>query len=143
MNNIGSNRVFCVALSKNKVEQDAGISYLDVVKKKSMYFYPVGPGWPSKPPNYIAFRIDGKLLSIHHVKKYKIVTDLHDYIKELPSKIDDPLYLFWLDKPFGPEGIKKNGKIYVKGHIWFELDTIFTSGTIKEAQEKTKNREGG
>lgn len=142
MDNIESNRVFCVALSKEKAVGDARISYLDIVKKKRMYFYNVGKKWPTPPPNYIAFRTDGKLLSIHYVIKYDIVDNLHKYIPEIPNRKYDPLYLLWLDKPFGPAEVRKNGNIYVSGHVWFELDTIFTSKTIKDAQEKTRKREG-
>jgi len=142
MDNVESNKVFCVALSRDKAVGSHRISFLEVVTKKKKYFYPVGKGWPSPPPTYIAFRIDAKLLSIHYVKKYDIVTNFHKYIPEIPSEEFDPFYLLWLDTPFGPKKEVKNGNIYANQHLWFMIDTIFTSKTIKEARDKTKRRPG-
>jgi len=140
MQNKESNKVFCVALSRKLAGNGkAKITFLDIVTKRKKYFYPVGKGWPSPPPNYIAFRIGGKLLSIHYIKSFKIVTNLHKYIKEIPKYEYDPLYLLELDKPFFPDNVV-NGKIFANGHIWFMLDTIFTSKSIKEARDKTKKR---
>ena len=50
--------------------------FIDVVEKHRQYFHPVGGSYPAEPPNYIAFRYDKLLQSIHHVDGYEIITDL-------------------------------------------------------------------
>jgi hypothetical protein len=66
-----SNRVFVVSLGGKG--DGWKITYRDVVEQKNQYFFPVGSRWPDPPPNYLAFRYDGNLQSIHHVKSYATV----------------------------------------------------------------------
>src|SRR5262245_47470533 len=54
MQNQTSNLVYVVSLSND--EGPPGISFIDVVKKHSKYFHPIGGtggGWPFEPPNYL------------------------------------------------------------------------------------------
>jgi len=139
MQDRNSNKVFCVALGSGKPEYSK-LSWIDIVKKKRRYFYPVAKGWPTDPPNYIAFRYYGKLQSIHHVDDYEIVTKMYEH---LPVKKEewDPTFLLKLGKPFKPAREVKNGNIYPKQHLWFDLDTVFTCKTIQEARDLTQKRE--
>jgi len=138
---IKSNLVFCVSLGHDKPD-GSHISWIDIVEKKHKYFYPVGSGWPSEPPNYLAFRYYGKLQSIHHIEDYEIVEQLHERIPEIDAdRKEDLHYVLKLGPAFKPEKEVKNGKIWTNAHYWCMLDTLFTCKTIREARDLTKNRE--
>lgn len=119
--NLISNKVFCVALNDENFE---------IVMEKNRYGYPLRKGWPHDPPNYIAFRREGKLHSLHHVDGYKI--------EESPQ---GPRVKLLLDKPFKPTSEVKNGNIYGNQHLWFDLDTVFTCQSIQEARDLTQKRQ--
>jgi hypothetical protein len=143
MQNVDSNRVYVVSLGKDKVVPDSDITWRDIVLNDKKYYHPVGGskgGWPVEPPNYIAFRYDGKLQSIHHIEKYEVMNDLSKHF-EIP-KDTETRYLYHL----GPaiklahevrtgEGIRRCQR------VWAALDLLLTSQTIEEARDKTKERE--
>jgi hypothetical protein len=65
MQQIDSNWVYVVSL-ENGIPTGWSISWRDIIGKKSQYFHPIGGstgGWPPEPPNYIAFRYDGKTIT--------------------------------------------------------------------------------
>jgi len=140
---VKSNIAYCVSLGSGTPKWSK-ISWIDIVKKKHMYFFPVGyGGWRAEPPNYMAFRYYGKLQSIHHVEDYKIVEHLHSDIPEIKDEPDDALmYLLKLGPAFKPEKEVKNGNIYPQGRYECMLDTLFTCKTVKEARVLTKKRLG-
>lgn len=134
-----SNMVYCVVLSSEKLKWSR-LSYIDIVRGKRRYFYPVGyGGYPKEPPNYIAFRYGGELQSIHHVDGYEIVTKMY---KHLPVDKEewDPTFLLKLGPPFRPNKQVKNGKIWRNARLWCMLDTLFTCRTIRGARDLTKKR---
>jgi hypothetical protein len=83
MRNLHDNRVYVVSLSTDKSE--AGVSYIDVVRKLGVYWYPVGGrgGWPKTPYNYMGFRYHGQLQSVHHVDESVVVSDLSEAVEEV------------------------------------------------------------
>jgi hypothetical protein len=139
MQDRNSNKVFCVVLGSDKPEWSK-LSWKEIVEKERKYFYPVSKKWPPDPPNYIAFRYDGKLQSIHHVEKYEVVTKMYEHLP-VDKEEWEPFFLLTLGKPFKPSSEVKNGNIYPQQHLWFDLDTVFTSRTIEEARDITKERE--
>ena len=65
MINRDSNKVYVVSIAQGNPE-NCSITWRDIVKKKNKYFHPKGgKGYIKNPPNYIAFRYDGRLQSIH------------------------------------------------------------------------------
>jgi hypothetical protein len=138
-----SNWVYVVSLSlSERIPSWSKLSWRDMVVKKEHYFYPNEKNWPKIPPNYIAFRYDGKLQSIHHVKKYEVVQDVHKYIPEIKRWKLQNYYLLWLGPKFEPRKELPNGNIWSNGRFWCLLDTLFTSKTIAEAIEISKKRVG-
>ncbi len=151
--NKDTNWVYVVSLGKGNVElSDATgehrrfeLTWIDVVKKYNMYFCPIGGtrgSWPREPLNYIAFRYDGKLQSIHHIEGYKIVDELHSYIPEIPyTKMDVKHYLYELGPEIKPiKEVKTGDRIRMNNRVWAQIDTLLTSDTISEAYEISKNR---
>ena len=119
-------------------------SFVDVVEKHRKYFHPVGGGrggWPVEPPNYLGFRYDGHLKSIHHVKSYRIVDDLAEYFPDQPSEKRDPRVLYELGPPICRAKPMRVGARLYAARRWCFIDTLLTSGTLAEALEATRKRE--
>ena len=134
-----SNWVYVVSLGSG-TPTDWDISWIDIVKKKLAYFHPVGGSWPKQPLNYIAFRYNGRLQSIHHVEKSEVFQDPHDKFSEIPSVKWAPHFLYKLGPDFAPSREIKTGNIYPSGRVWCMLDTLFTSHTISQARDISKKR---
>lgn len=138
-----SNMVYVVALGAKKPD-NCIISWIDIVKKYRKYFCPVGKnGWPKEPPNYIAFRYNGQLQSIHHIEGYNVTRNLHDEIPEMPDKEEKlDSFIFELGPAITPKKMVKTGKIYRNGRVWAMLDTLLTCDTISDARDLTQKRLG-
>ena len=135
-----SNWVYVVSLGSGNPE-GCSISWIDIVNKCGRYFHPVGgKGWPKEPPNYIAFRYDGKLQSIHHIEDYVVSKNMHDEIKEMPDEEWDNHFVYKLGPAIKPPKEVKTGNIYPSGRVWAMIDTLFTSETISDARDISKER---
>lgn len=136
-----SNWVYVVSLSTANPD-NCKLSWIDIVKKKKLYFHPLAiNGWPKEPPNYIAFRYNGKLQSIHHIEGYVITKNLHTEIPEMPDKEENcNFFVYELGCEIIPNRTVKTGKIYASGRKWAMLDTLLTSNTIAEACNISKER---
>ena len=145
MQKIDSNRVYVVALGKGTAP-NSNVLWRDIVNKHSKYFHPIGGskgGWPIEPPNYIAFRYEGKLQSIHHIDEYEVITDPSSFF-EIPKDTWDgqPHYLYHLGPAIKPAyEVKAGEKITMNIRVWAALDLLLTCQTIQEARDKTKERE--
>ena len=142
MRNWYDNWVYVVALNRRMF--GGTTSFVDVVEKHRKYFHPVGGGpggWPVEPPNYLGFRYDGHLKSIHHVKSYRVVDDLAEYFPDQPSEKQDPLVLYELGPPICPAKPMRVGARLHAARRWCFIDTLLTSDTLAEALEATRKRE--
>ena len=144
MQKIDSNRVYVVSLA-NGNPPGWNISWKDIVNLFGKYFHPVGGGkggWPVEPPNYIAFRYDGKLQSIHHIDKYDVFTDPSTYFPKVPKENWVHHYLYHLGPAILPSHETKTGvRITRNMRVWAMLDLLLTSKTIEQARDRTKLRE--
>lgn len=136
-----SNWVYVVSLSTEKPE-NCDLTWVELVEKKMKYFHPFGiNGWPKEPPNYIGFRYEGRLQSIHHIESYSITRNIHDEIEEMPNVEDEyEHFVYSLGKPIKPSTVVKTGKIYASGRKWAMIDTLLTANTIHEASEISRQR---
>lgn len=134
-----SNWVYVVSLNGNFVR---GLSFIDVVKKRRRYFHRIGVnGWPKEPPNYLGFRYDGKLQSIHHVEKTEVIDNFHEHFPEAPDKKQKvQLFLYHLGKPIKPNKDVRTGKIWTNGRHKVMIDLLLTSKSVEEAFRKSKLR---
>ena len=142
MQNQDSNWVYVVSLNR---ETFGGVtSFVDVVEKHRKYFHPVGGGasrWPTEPPNYIAFRYDGHLQSIHHVDDYEVITDFGSFFPDQPSEeLEEQYFLYYLGPPIRPAKPTRVGARWRAARHWCFIDTLLTSDTVAEALEATKER---
>lgn len=141
MQRVNSNWVYVVSLSK-VCPEGCDFTYVDIVKKFKKYFHPCGiSGWPKEPPNYIAFRYDGKLQSIHFIEKYAVTSNLHDEIKAMPDYEEEcDYFVYRLGPAIIPQSEVRTGNIYRNGRVWAMLDTLLTCDTISEARDLSYQR---
>jgi hypothetical protein len=103
-------------------------------------------GWPAIPPNYLGFRYQGKLQSIHHVNDYELVEDFAPFFPEINQKKWQPennaesYFLYTLGPAIRPPHEIKNGGIYPNGRLWAALDLLLTSKTVEQARDRTQRR---
>ncbi|MGV3460250.1 MAG: hypothetical protein ACO1N9_07330 [Flavobacterium sp.] len=139
-----SNWVYVVSLSKGIPDPSWAISFRDIVEKHQKYFHPVGGGkggWPPEPPNYIAFRYDGKLQSIHHIENYQVFQDPSLHFSTIPKGIWPPHYLYELGPAIRPGHTVLNGSKIVRSmRVWAMLDLLLTCTTIADARDQSKKR---
>jgi hypothetical protein len=136
-----SNMVYVVSVKRGRPRWSK-LSWQEIITDKHRYFHPCGvDGYPKEPPNYIGFRYDGQLQSIHHIDKWKLVDEIHTEIPEIkPGKWSPPLYfLYTLGKPIKPSKVVRSGKIH-NSRFRVMLDLLLTSKTILEAKRLTDKR---
>jgi len=140
MRNPRDNLVFVVALSKKPFKADGDYTWVDVVEKDKHYFHPIGKGWPDVPPNYIAFRYDGQLQSVHYIERYDIVADPSS-VNENWLKSDFDQFLYKLGPAMKPSHSVRSGPIW-NSRRWCMIDTLLSGSckTISEAVAETKRR---
>lgn len=141
MQNINSNMVYIVSLSQNRTREDNPFRFIDVVEQHHCYYHPVGKGWPTEPPNYIGFRYNGELKSIHRIKSYRIVKDVSE-INPLWSNTGDTHFVYELDTAMHPPVPIKLGKVWPSGRVWCAIDTLLTGNftTLSDARNETDRR---
>lgn len=131
-----SNWVYVVSLSR---EHPVGcnLTWIDFVEKHQRYFHPIGGKgkWPKTPPNYIAFRYDGMLQSIHHIEGYDVVRNMHEIFPEMPNEEwEENHFVYKLGTAIKPLHKVKSGNIRSM-RVWAMLDTLLTSETLLKARD--------
>lgn len=140
MQEADSNWVYVVALGRG-TRKHWRISWIDIVEKKHHYFHPAqGGGWPKTPPNYLAWRYNGKLQGIAHITNHEIVSDVHSQIPEIPRGDLTNYVLYRLGPAFTPDHRVKTGRVFKSGRKWCMLDTLFTCATISDAAKQSDKR---
>ena len=139
MQAITSNEVYVVSISRDTFSTGP-TTFMDVVVKHYKYFHPVGARWPVNPPNYIAFRWDGRLQSIHHVDRYEVITSWLPHFPDAQEGVIDPLFLYTLGPAILPPKIVPTGGLYMSARVYAHLDLLLTSATISDARNATQER---
>jgi hypothetical protein len=146
MQNTTSNLVYVVTLNDETLSW-SDITFKGIVYERRHYFHPVGGGrggWPRTPPNYLAFRFNGRLQRIHHVEGYEVITHPHDHIPEIHATADwsaQPHFLYTLGPPIEPVRMVRTGNAINRAQrVWCALDLLQTADTISEARDLTRRR---
>ena len=141
MQNQTSNMVYVVSLGYGTFGGETTL--VEVVEKHRKYFHPVGGGrggWPTEPPNYIAFRHGGALQSIHHIEDYEVITDYGPFFPNQPSEEIESHFLYHLGPPIRPTKRTPTGAAWRANRVWCFIDTLLTTDTIFEAKAATDER---
>jgi hypothetical protein len=136
---------YCVVISQH-VFGDA--TFRDYVEHQRVYFHPVASGgWPTIPPNFLAFRWDNAVRQVNRVVDYEIVAHLS---QRFPAVIDDHtvgsrppgdahiVYRLGPDIPL-PGGAIPSGALNLRNQrFWVLLDQLLTQPTVIDARDATK-----
>lgn len=77
----------------------------------------------------------------NHIEKYEVFTNPKKYFDDIPADDWDPHFLYFLGEPFKPaHDVITGPKITRSTRVWCLLDTLFTSGTIGQARDISKER---
>ena len=135
-----SNLVYVVSLGDGAPE-GWSLRWRDVVTQRRRYFYPVGGGWPD-PPNYLAFRFEGRLQSIHHVDAVEVFTNPRALFPEASDEVWGPHYCVSLGPAIVPPHPVPNGpRIHRSARCWCMLDTLLTAPSVSDALTETEQRQ--
>lgn len=143
MSRINDNKVYVVALSKDNISDAANYTWIDVVEKDQRYFHPVGGSYPVQPPNYIGFRYNGRVQSVHHIESFQIVDDLTAINPNWP-KIDQDHFVYCLGPAMRPPiEMKIGNKIVLANRVTCAIDTLLSGEfkTLSDAFSASKKRE--
>ena len=137
------NRVYVVSLGAKPMIAGKKHTWIDVVEKDGHYFHPVGPGggWPAQPPNYIGFRYNGRLQSVHHIEDFEVCENVADR-NNLWVRTKEDHFVYRLGPPMRPASAVRTGNIYMNGRVWCAIDTLLSGGlkTVSAARDETKRR---
>jgi len=138
--NTRSNEAYVVSLSKTAAVSNPKYTFVDVVTKDSSYFHPVGNTWPVIPPNYIAFRYDGKVQSIHHIESHKVVRDLSSENPNWPVTNKDH-FVYKLGPAMIPIKPVLSEQIRAM-RVMCAIDTLLSGKykTVRQARDETDRR---
>jgi len=138
-----SNSVYVIALGNYEQPwAGKGMTWWRYVTKHNLYFQPRKKVWAKEPPNYLGFRWDGELQSIHHIESYETVDDLCGHIPGVRHRqnwMHKPHRLWWLGPPIKPQRVVKTTGLR-DTRVLAALDLLLTCKTVTEAREKTRKR---
>lgn len=143
LQDVESNQVYCVSVGPIQgLANQHGREFID----QDVYFHPHAPGWPHRPPTYMAFRQSNEVFTIRHVDAYELVADLREVaaavgIKEVLDEVEGPHFVYWLGRHIGPARPLATGTNYRAARHWVYIDLLLTSSTYKEALTASKERE--
>ena len=136
------NRVFVVSLGSRAMIPGQAYSWIDVVLKDKCYFHPVGNTWPVEPPNYVGFRYDSRLQSVHHIDSFEIVDNLAACNPLWPPTTVDH-FVYSLGPAMKPGRLLTTGNgIRRAARVWCAIDTLLSGefNTISDARDETRRR---
>lgn len=133
---------YCVVVSNNYPGGGGERTYRDFVTAEQSYFHPYGwgSGWPKIPPNFLAFRWGNQVQQIHRVASSEVIPNLQSRWPDIPVEdgTDKPHMLYHLGPPIPGPPFPTDGN-YRASRVWFVLDQLLTSGSLREAIRQSKS----
>lgn len=142
MRSVADSLTYSVVLSEDRPGGEGTPTFREIVTEGRAYFHPYGiGGWPTEPPNFIAFRWAGHVQRIHRVMQADVVPSIRDRYPYLPvgPASDRPHAVYDLGPRIPPFEPIPNGKgIYPSARLWVLLDQLQTAETLREAIANTR-----
>ena len=146
MTDPASSWAYCVSLSRDKPAGGGEHNFIDYVVKEGVYFHPFGwrKGDPVDPPNFLAFRWDGKVQRIHRVVAHEVVPNLQVRWPSVPEDEDTirPHAVYTLGPELPMNGPVPSGTNYRASRLWVLVDQLLTSPTLKDALAASRSIAG-
>lgn len=137
MRTVADSLVYTVVLSEDRPGGDGTPTFREFVTEHHCYFHPYGSGgWPTEPPNFMAFRWGGAVQRIHRIMQADVVPTIRDRFPYLPEgeASDRPHAVYNLGPRLPPHDPVPNGAgIYPSSRLWVLLDQLQTAPTLKDA----------
>ncbi len=145
MRTVADSMVYSVVLNEDRPGGDGTPTFREFVTDQLCYFHPYGVGgWPTDPPNFMAFRWAGAVQRIHRIMQADVVPTIRDRYPYLPESeaSDRPHAVYDLGPRIPPlEPIPNGGGIYPSSRLWVLLDQLQTVPTLKDALAGTRGRQ--
>ena len=136
---------YCVVVSDAPF---GGVSFREYVTTQRTYFHPVtGGGWPTVPPNFLAFRWENALRQLNRVISYEVAYLSErfpgvagDYSADSrPPEEAHVIYKLGPDIPLPADGIPSGpaGVNLRNQRFWVLLDQLLTQPTLVDARAET------
>jgi hypothetical protein len=138
MRPVGDSWTYCVVL--NDVKPCGGASFKQIVTEQLSYFHPYGiRGWPTEPPNFMAFRWNGAVQRIHRIVEHEVVPQLSDCWPYLDDEAANrPHAVYRLGPRLPPYQPVPNGASYRASRLWVLLDQLQSAPTLAAALAQSK-----
>ena len=132
---------YCVVLSVERPGGGGARTFRQFVTDEMQYFHPYGvQGWPTEPPNFLAFRWQGAVHRIHRVIEADVVPSLVDRWPDIPASGDTsrPHAVYRLGPRLPPFEPIPSGAQYRASRLWVLLDQLQTAPTLADAFARSK-----
>ncbi len=141
MRTVADSLVYSVVLSEDRPGGEDTPTFREFVTDQYCYFHPYGVGgWPTDPPNFMAFRWSGAVQRIHRIMHADVVPTIRDRFPYLPENdaSDRPHAVYDLGPRIPPlEPIPNGAGVYPSSRLWVLLDQLQTAATLKDAIAQT------
>lgn len=132
---------YCVVVSSDYPGGGGTRTFRDFVTAEQCYFHPYGwgSGWPKTPPNFLAFRWGNQVQRLHRVASSEVIPSLQSRWPDIPAEdgTDQPHMLYHLGPPIPGPPFPTEGS-YRASRVWFVLDQLLMSGSLREAIRLSK-----
>jgi len=145
LRSIADSWTYCVVLSDDRPGDGGTRSFREFVTEDRVYFHPYGiGGWPTEPPNFLAFRWQGAVHRIHRVIKADVLPSLLDRWPDIPATEDAvrPHAVYDLGPQLPPVHPIPSGASYRASRLWVLLDQLQTAPTLAAALADSKRLAG-
>ena len=142
MRNPENCKTYCVVLNQARPGGGGARTFLEYVTDEHCYFHPYGAGngWPTDPPNFMAFRWDGHVHRIHRITHAEVIPSLLHRFPDVPADAvtTTPHAMYTLGPRIPPFNPIPTGKNYRAARLWVLLDQLQTAPTLADAIEGTR-----
>lgn len=141
MRSVADSWVYCVVVNGARPGRGGALTFRQYVTDQHVYFHPYGvSGWPTDPPNFMAFRWANSVQRIHRVMRAEVVPTLLDRWADIPATEDTlrPHAVYQLGPRLPPESPIPSGTTYRASRFWVMLDQLQSSSTVAHAVAQSK-----
>lgn len=142
LRSIADSWTYCVAVTNDRPGDGGSRTFRQFVTDDRAYFHPYGGvrGWPTEPPNFMAFRWQSAVHRIHRVVAADVIPSLLDRWPDIPATEATvrPHAVYDLGPQLPPAEPIPSGAAYRASRLWVLLDQLQTSPTLANALAGSK-----
>ncbi|WP_436533008.1 hypothetical protein [Actinoplanes sp. HUAS TT8] len=145
LRSIADSWTYCVVLSDDRPGDGGERTFREFVTNDHAYFHPYGSGgWPTEPPNFMAFRWQGAVRRVHRVIKAEVLPSLLNRWPDIlaTQETTRPHAVYDLGPQLPPTDPVPNGAPYRASRLWVLLDQLQTEPTLAAAHASSKRLAG-